>query len=867
MFTMKNPFPIALIVAVGLTACSPSADKKSDDYYVRIVSPDDKAVLSGLANVKVEISIPEEATSYEVGFDGDTMTQFDEVTGKLRLNTNAIENGNKTLRVTVTGESGAQWSDSMDVQIKNATYQLTGYRMNADAYAKGEEIVLTLTYPVPGLQLTADFLKLDDQFSVAGVTTKDLGGGQYELHYVLSSNDSISAGRYEATITATNADNEAVTTPIDVMLRSAPRLPINIKGATFVDEPSVPFSTASAGAPTIQSYSGAGTVIAGTPNNLTVTWAASTSPADRVIVRSPDYSGYYVVPVNDAANQQATIPLELAESTNSTTTVSRDFLKLLLATVDASGATGGWTPVTLTKYHTTATGTLVTLWWDNPVDFDLSVTDPLGNTISYSHNQADGGSLELDSNAMCHLDYMNTERVSWPVGSEVSGTYTVSAKIYDACGQSGASYHVLVNACGQTQEVQGSFSASDVSTASAMRQVATFNVNCSRRAHGSVMFEQPKPAAGLETRGAAFIPIRAITGTGSSRQVIAESTTAADGSFDFYLPDSAPTDYSLEAEASWTPPGHKTPQAQVVGFWNTQVYRYTITASSQDQASASGQIVYINKVSNSGAFNILDSMEKGFAWVSGHFAVADAAKIKALPAHWTMGQNTYTSGSYYSSGALYINGVSARSDEFDDSVVSHEFMHHVLESLGATTSAGGEHYFSLRATPSLAWDEGAATAMGQQALGYATYWDVNDKWVAAINLEYRALFSGFDNVRGADLGTDDGKKPTPQPSDMTGNVSEILVAAVLWDLMDPIGNASDAQDQFDATYSQTLGSIASYLPPKKKAGRGATGIDLVDFLDGWRCRWPVITDQDTRLHMLLDERQFPYDYSFAVNCQ
>jgi len=607
-------------------------------------------------------------------------------------------------------------------------------------------------------------------------------------------------------------------------------------------------------------------VISGTPNNVTVTWAASTSPADRVIVRSPDYSGYYVVPVSGATNQQATIPLELAESTNSTTTVSRDFLKLLLATVDANGATGGWTQATLTKYHTTANGTLATLWWDNPVDLDLSVTDPLGNTISFSQNQADGGTLELDSNAMCHLDYMNTERVSWPVGNEVSGAYTVTAKIYDACGQSGASYHVLVNACGQTQEVQGSFSASDVGKTNATKQVATFNVNCSKRAHGSAIFEQPKAPGDLETRGAAFIPIRAITGTGSSRQVLAESTTATDGSFDFYLPDSAPTDYSLEAEASWTPPGATTPQAQVFGFTNTQVYRYTVAASSQDQASAAGQIVYINKASNAGAFNILDKMEKGFAWVSGHFAVADAAKVKALIAHWTMGQDTSTDGSYYSSGAIYINGVSARSDEFDDSVVSHEFMHHVLNSLGATTTDGGEHYFSKRATPSLAWDEGAATAMGQQALGYATYWDINDKWVAGINLEYRALYSGFDNVRGADLGTDDGKQPS-HPSDMTGNVSEILVAAVLWDLMDPIGDTSDAQDQFDATYPQTLGSIANYLPLKKKAGRGAAGIDFVDFLDGWRCRWPVITDQDTKLHMLLDERQFPYDYSFAINCQ
>lgn len=365
----RNLLRAVMLMTAGFSACSPSADKRSDDYYVRIVSPEQKAVLSGLADIKVAISIPEEPASYEVGFDGETLTQFNNVSGNLRLNTTALENGEKTLKVVVTGASGAKWSDTREVQINNATHQLISYQLNADAYAKGEEIVLKLTYPVPSLRLGGDFSKLDDQFVATDVTAKDLGSGQYELHYTLSANDAVAAGRYEALITATNANDETVATPIDIMLRSGPRLPIKVTGGTYVDDASVPFSTDASVAPTIQAVASAGAVISGSPNNLSVTWAApaSTRPADRIIIRSADYAGYYVVPVAGATNQQATIPVELAEAPSSTNTISHDFLKLLLATVDTTGTTGGWTAVTLSKYHTTTTGTLITLWWDNPV--------------------------------------------------------------------------------------------------------------------------------------------------------------------------------------------------------------------------------------------------------------------------------------------------------------------------------------------------------------------------------------------------------------------------------------------------------------------------------------------------------------------
>jgi hypothetical protein len=379
------------------------------------------------------------------------------------------------------------------------------------------------------------------------------------------------------------------------------------------------------------------------------------------------------------------------------------------------------------------------------------------------------------------------------------------------------------------------------------------------------VFQQPKAIGDIQTVPAAFVPIRAIARTSATRQVIAESTTGVDGSFDFYLPDSTPADYVLETEASWTPPGSSTPMALVLGLSNGNVYRYATVAAVQEQTSAVGQLISIGVDENAGAFNILDKLRRGFSWVSGHFSAVDATKVRPVRSRWDIGRDTPDNQStYYLNDNIYVDGLTDSRDEFDDPVVAHEFMHHVANCIVDDNAPGGEHQFHLPANPALAWNEGIATAFGQQALGYPIYWDQNNTWVAAINLEYRSQFSAYDNVHGVDVGTYKAKK---LGGTMADNVSEILVAAVLWDLMDPMGDPLDSQDAFDATFPQTLGSIAGYLPSKTRSDRGASGIDLVDFLDGWRCRWPTLTYQDTKLHSLLDERQFPYDYPTSVKCQ
>jgi len=87
---------------------------------------------------------------------------------------------------------------------------------------------------------------------------------------------------------------------------------------------------------------------------------------------------------------------------------------------------------------------LVTLSWTTVQDMDLYVTDPHGNTIYYGNKAADGGQLDVDANAACLNNVTNSpkENISWPIGSGIPGTYTVSVGFYDSCHLSNPNYSV-----------------------------------------------------------------------------------------------------------------------------------------------------------------------------------------------------------------------------------------------------------------------------------------------------------------------------------------------------------------------------------------------------------------------------------------
>lgn len=92
----------------------------------------------------------------------------------------------------------------------------------------------------------------------------------------------------------------------------------------------------------------------------------------------------------------------------------------------------------------------VTLEWSEPVDLDLHVTDPAGETISFrAPESTSGGELDLDACAAlanCSAG-QHVENVFWPVGAAPEGDYTALVDHFN--GSDPADYELTVRTDGQ----------------------------------------------------------------------------------------------------------------------------------------------------------------------------------------------------------------------------------------------------------------------------------------------------------------------------------------------------------------------------------------------------------------------------------
>lgn len=92
-----------------------------------------------------------------------------------------------------------------------------------------------------------------------------------------------------------------------------------------------------------------------------------------------------------------------------------------------------------------ATGDVrVTLRWSDAADLDLSVTDPMGETVSYSSpGVTSGGTLDVDANSSCNeVRAAPAENIIWSSDAP-DGRYLVTVDLYDSCGAGDAHAFVL----------------------------------------------------------------------------------------------------------------------------------------------------------------------------------------------------------------------------------------------------------------------------------------------------------------------------------------------------------------------------------------------------------------------------------------
>jgi hypothetical protein len=416
----------------------------------------------------------------------------------------------------------------------------------------------------------------------------------------------------------------------------------------------------------------------------------------------------------------------------------------------------------------------------------------------------------------------------------------VYVNLNDACDQDEITYEVVANYCGKTETKTGVFRAADAARSGNGRLVLpTIQNDCTKQVKGSVKYEKP----GTSPIAAARVPVRAV---GTDGKVLAKGFTSKDGNYSLKFSNTASVNYRVEVEATYADPLYESPRASVADLTSEEPYVF----KTKDEISASTTVaqkdIVITKADNSGAFNIVNTVRKALEWVRG----ARGVELDPIGLRWSPGVATPGDTSYFKAGQLFIQGKTSDPDEFDDSVIAHELMHYVASKLSRDSSLGGHHDGNFSG-PRLAWSEGVATGMGQMAIGTSQYSDSMTGRTATTDIE-TGVMTGLSSTSVLQ-GTSDGT--------LEGDVSEFLVAMVLWDLSDP---ANEPHDKFNQTTGPLYGSLFDFVPNiGLLRNRGVMYADFVDFLDGFRCKSdpanPAKLDADMKL--LLDERKFPYDYA------
>jgi hypothetical protein len=287
---MRRIHIAALLGALcSVVACSdrkPTNQTSSTaDSFVRLVEPAADSVVNGTVDVALEVELPEPAAAARFGVEGEELFDLPGAPQLFRLDTTQFDDGEQTLRVEVDGESGRTWTDTLQLIFDNPDYSLLRVVPNQRAYVSGDLVVLGLHYSEAGLTFGADFSSIDSNFSNAGVSATDLGGGDYELRYRLSAENRAPVGGHDIRIVARNGKGAELTNPVRLTLDGAPTMPISIDGAPFVPGEPPRWAVANANQAVPLAITAPATLMSGEQSAITVQWdAAAASEAHRLVV-------------------------------------------------------------------------------------------------------------------------------------------------------------------------------------------------------------------------------------------------------------------------------------------------------------------------------------------------------------------------------------------------------------------------------------------------------------------------------------------------------------------------------------------------------------------------------------------------------
>jgi hypothetical protein len=697
------------------------------------------------------------------------------------------------------------------------------------------------------------------------------------------------AGSCQIEAVATSASGQSSSTITQFTVAPAGVAPpaLSVAAGEFIPgEPLTPASTSGATPPAISSLTIPGTLINGGTGRLLIDTAAPGGLASirRIEIAVAGASGHFAAIPQTDENGKLFVDLTLDQSffttglvasarfpgaePRMTTTDGRlgalalgTTLSLTVQLVDANGNVSAPSPTAIGTRQVGAGTLQFSLSWDTATDVDLHVVEPGGSEIFWAaRTSSSGGQLDLDSNAGCAIDHVNNENVTWGSHAPPSGSYVVRVDYWSACGSNPANYVLTVNNCGQVQTFSGSFAAAqqDHGALGAGTVIATIPfTQCSASvAAGRATYEDfPQTPTGLSTV-AHELPVRHATveaRRAADDALLKTGETDDDGKFNLQFTNTGAHGYYVAVVAQQD---NAIVKEKVV---DNQSAIYTKRSETVDESLTPRKLDFAIKATKADgsapAFNIFDVGLLAASVVRNRLGVTPPL----LTWLWTGGQHGTCNGpvSCYSQDGISVLSDPQDPDEYDDLVLLHEFGHFVQDHYSKSDSPGGAHGYTGQYDPRLAWSEGSATFFGNFARGTTLYIDTNASSALTVDLE--------TPDPSIPRGTSDGKQ--------TGNLSEIVVAAILWDLADAAnGTASADHPAPHDTVTNPDGVFEAFtyvrrIPSSDASARDPVGVDLVDFLDGWFCVGNGERgDANTGVQGIVNGVfNFPYDY--ATNCR
>lgn len=828
-----------------------------DEFEIEIVTPEEGVELTGSTVVRI---VPKGVEELRVDYvwlflDDLYLIQDTKLPTEFVLDTTRHKLPGFMLRAEARiGPKTAQ--DSVSVTINNPSWSLKRVYADEYRYKNGEEVSLFVETGKAGMVLTGDFGALDSAYEAGDEEIYEIGGGKYMINYTISGGNAVPDGVYNMLITASDTVFTLEFPHLQLALNNRPTLPVRVERGIFVSS-DAPATTQDWEEQPISLVYGSDFVITGGSASVNVDFSGYPFPSEIVgiIIGVDGYAGHYVVPLEGSLGEEELMVLMRVYLEGETPPAK---LPLRIGVKDVRGRISAYMTQQLSVQSVGSGDIQVSVSWDTETDVDLHVIEPGGCELYYGHKQCvSGGWLDLDSNPACSIDHIKNENVFWPDGQAPVGTYTVKVDFYQDCDYQGANYTVTLHYCGEVETYQGDFApgTSDSGGAGDGVEVAKFNNdNCGRILRGRVRYED-RTFSKTGFSASTWKPVRYAAvdvKRASDNTVLASGYTDRDGNYEIQFSNKEEPGIYITAKART----NKEEGLRDIAVMNHPKFKQLYNVSSQVMDETVDEFPVLNldipEVVSAGAFNIFDVVVDGYDLIR----LMTGSDLGLLNVYWATGADTtdtlfcaqylYETGVCSEFMALSVQGKDTDRDEYDDMVILKEFFKFALARVSKDSNPGGLHD-GTRDDPRRSWSEGVSTFFACDVMRSRYFVNSKPQGVFLVD-DLEGMLSPFAFKTINDV--------------QSGNVSEYLVAAVLWDMVDSSGD----EESFDAVHGRRLGvfdAIFHYFSGGYFADRGVPGVDFVDFLDAWFCRgW----SSKPAVQGLLENRQFPFDFAGPASC-